>query len=202
MTLCITIVPATYNSNPAQLAVTPASGLAASGFAGGPFSPSAATYTLTHSGGAGMNWSVGKTADWVSLSASSGSLAAGAKTNITVSLNAGANGLAAGTYTNTVGFTNLGDGLGNTRRPVSLTVSIHPPVQLTNPHVLTNGSLAMTLQGVTNRVYSVLGTTNLLEPVANWTEVLRLTNTAGQTVFTITNQTPVVVPQFYRAKEL
>jgi sugar lactone lactonase YvrE len=198
----LTIVPATYTSNPAQLVVTPASGLAASGFAGGPFSPSAATYTLTNSGGAGMNWSVGKTADWVSLSASSGFLVAGAKTNITVSLNAGAKGLVAGTYTNTVGFTNLGNGLGNTSRPVSLTVSIHPLVQLTNPRLLTNGSLTMTLLGVTNRVYSVLGITNLLEPVSKWTEVLRLTNAAGQTLFTITNPASAGAPQFYRAREL
>ena len=198
----LTIVPATYTANPARLAVSPASGLTASGLAGGPFSPSSATYTLTNSGGASLNWSGSKTAAWLSLSASNGTLAAGAKTNITVSLNSNANTLGPGNYSDALGFTNLNNGLGNTARSVSLAVSVHPPVLLTNPRVLTNGRLAMTLQGVTNRVYSVLGMTNLLRPLANWTEILRLTNTAGQTVFIVTNVVPVVTPLYYRAKEL
>jgi hypothetical protein len=196
----LTVVPAAYTPNPARLAVSPASGLTASGFAGGPFSPSSAAYTLTNSGGASLDWSVSKTAAWLSLSASSGTLAVGAKTNVTVSLNANANGLVPGSYSDTLGFTNLNGGLGNTTRSIGLTVSVHPPVLVTNPRVLTNGSLAMTLQGSTNRVYSILGSTNLVQPLANWTEVLRLTNTAGQTRFT--NPPSQASPQFYRAREL
>ncbi|HVM50593.1 MAG TPA: SBBP repeat-containing protein, partial [Candidatus Acidoferrum sp.] len=196
----LTTISATYTVIPAQLGVSPTSGFAASGFAGGPFNPSSTTYTLTNSGGASLNWSASKSAAWLSLSASNGTLAAGAKTNVTVSLNANANSLIASNYSAVVGFTNLTGGRGNTNRAVSLNVLVHPSVLLTNLQVLANGSLAMRLQGVTNRVYSILGTTNLLQPLTNWLEVLRLTNTAGQTTFT--NPLPSTTPQYYRANEL
>jgi hypothetical protein len=196
-----TTVSALYTLS-SRLGVTPSAGFSASGFAGGPFSPALTTYTLTNSGGASLNWSGSKTANWLSLSVSNGTLAAGARTNVTVSLNADANSLAPGNYSGTVIFTNSTTGLGSTNFPVSLSVALHPPVVLANAHALTNGNLSMTLQGVTNRVYSILGTTNLLRPITNWPEVLRLTNSSGQTTFTITNPAPVVTPQYYRAKEL
>ena len=196
----LAVVNATYIRSP-MLSVNPAGGLVSGGFVGGPFAPTNITYALSNSGESPCNWSVSKTTPWLSLSVSGGALAAGASTNVTVSLNVNANGLAAGTYSDTVSFTNLTTGLGSTNFPVTLNVAVHPPVVLANPHVLTNGGLAMTLQGVTNRVYSILETTNLLQPIANWTEVLRLTNTAGQTLFT--NPPPSSTsPQFYRAWEL
>jgi hypothetical protein len=70
-------VSATYTPSPAQMAVTPAGGLVSSGYAGGPFSPPSINYTVTNAGGADLNWSVSKTADWLTLSASNGTLAAG-----------------------------------------------------------------------------------------------------------------------------
>src|ERR1022692_999693 len=63
--------------------------------------------------------------NWVSLSASNGFLAGGAQTNITVSINPSANTLAGGSYTSTIGFLNQSNGLGNTKRMVSL--SLLPP---------------------------------------------------------------------------
>jgi hypothetical protein len=197
----LTTIPATYTANPARLAVTPAGGVAASGFAGGPFSPSSTTYTLTNSGGANLSWAVSKTAAWLSLSATNGMLATGTRTNVVVTITEGANSLGLGAYIDTLGFTNVSSGLGNTSRPISLTVAEHPPLLLANPQVLGNGSFRMILLGMTNRVYSVLGSTNLLQPLTNWAEVLRLTNTTGQTTFT--NPTPASgLTHFYRAKEL
>lgn len=108
---------------PGALTVSPATGLAASGNVGGPFSPVSASYTLTNSGGSSINWSASKTAAWTSLSATSGTLAAGASTTVTVSVNSGANGLAAGSYSDTVTFANTTNGSGNTSRAVSLTVN-------------------------------------------------------------------------------
>jgi hypothetical protein len=67
-----------------------------------------------------LSWKGTATANWLSLSTTNGTLAAGARTNITVTINANANSLAEGTYTNTIGFTNLANALGNTRRSVSL----------------------------------------------------------------------------------
>jgi hypothetical protein len=99
-----------------------------------------------------------------------------------------------------VSFTNRSTGRGSTNRLVSLSVAVHPPVQFTGVRLLTNSAIALTLQGVTGRVYSIVASTNLLKPLTNWAEVLRLTNTAGQTVFT--NPPPASSPQYYRAKEL
>jgi sugar lactone lactonase YvrE len=75
------------------------------------------------------------------------------------------------------------------------------PTRFTEARVLPNGALVMTLEGGAGCVYSILGSTNLLKPLANWTEVLRLTNATGQTTFT--NPPPSSAsPQFYRAREL
>ena len=69
------------------LAVTPATGLNSSGAMGGPFSPSNQVYTLTNTGGAGLDWTASANQPWVALSATSGSLAPSATTNVTVSIN-------------------------------------------------------------------------------------------------------------------
>jgi hypothetical protein len=102
-----------------------AGGLASSGTAGGPFTPSSQTYTVTNTGSAPMNWSATKTQSWVTLSSTGGTLAAGATATVTASINAGANSLAASgtSYTDTVTFTNTSNNTGDTTRPVSLTVN-------------------------------------------------------------------------------
>jgi uncharacterized repeat protein (TIGR01451 family) len=115
--------PTTINAlNPAQLSVSPSSGLTSSGTVGGPFSPSSQVYALGNTGSVTMNWTVSNTATWLTLSATSGALAGGDSTNVTVSINANANGLAAGSYSDTVSFTNATNGAGNTTRAISLTV--------------------------------------------------------------------------------
>jgi hypothetical protein len=115
------LVSLTVNPLPAQLSVSPFSGLASSGPVGGPFSPSDQVYTLSNTGSVAMDWTVSNTANWLSLSATSGNLAGGDSTNIAVSLNANANGLAAGSYSDTVSFTNATNGAGNATRSVTLT---------------------------------------------------------------------------------
>ncbi len=114
---------------PGSLSVTPTTGLSASGLAGGPFSPSNETYTLTNDGGEAINWTAGKTQPWVTLSSTGGALAAGASTTVTVSINSAANSLAIGSYSDTVTFSNTTNGSGSTTRPVGLTVndSLPPP---------------------------------------------------------------------------
>jgi hypothetical protein len=195
----LNVIPATYTRS-AQLGVSPTGDMSCNGFVGGPFSPTNTICLLANSGEGALQWTAIWTSNWLSLSATRGWLAGGAQTNITVSINGNASTLAGGSYTGTIGFLNQSNGLGNTTRRVSLTAAAHPPVALNGARVLPNGSLTMTLQGVTNRLYSILGTTNLLQPLTNWAEVLRLTNTGGQTVFT--NPPPLSSPQYYRAKEL
>jgi uncharacterized repeat protein (TIGR01451 family) len=111
----------------AQLGVSPLSGLSSSGNAGGPFSPASQVYALTNSGGASLNWTANKTADWLTLSATNGSLPPGVGTNVTVSINATASILAAGNYSDTVGFTNTTNGAGNTTRAVYLNIAALSP---------------------------------------------------------------------------
>ncbi len=104
------------------LSVTPSDGLASSGDPGGPFTPSSKVYTLENLGSTGINYSVTKTQSWVSLSSTSGYLAGGATTTVTVSINSNANSLPDGEYTDTVSFINTTDHVGDTTRPVTLTV--------------------------------------------------------------------------------
>ena len=104
------------------LDVTPAAGLSAGGLRGGPFTPSGRGFTLTNTGIAPLTWSVTNTAAWLSASPGGGTLAPGASTSVTATLNAAAASLASGSFAGTLTFTNATNGLGNTTRPVALTV--------------------------------------------------------------------------------
>ncbi len=112
---------------PGALAVTPATGLTSTGTVGGPFSPSSQTYTLTNTGGQSISWTAGATQPWLSLSSTGGTITAGASASVTVSINGAASSLAAGQYSDTVTFVNTTNGMGNTVRPVSLTVNEPAP---------------------------------------------------------------------------
>jgi DNA/RNA endonuclease G (NUC1) len=116
----------TVSAPSGQLSVSPSSGFSPAGTQGGPFSPGSQTYALTNTGDASLNWTVSKTANWLTLSATSGALGAGASTNITVSTNSNVNSLSAANYSDTVSFTNTTNGAGNTTRAVSLTVNPTP----------------------------------------------------------------------------
>jgi hypothetical protein len=176
------LISATYVPlPPAQLSVIPAVGFAPGGSTGGSFAPSSITYTLANPGGQTLNWIIGTSANWLTLSANSGTLAAGASTNITLSVNANANLLASGSYPDTVTFNNTSQGnLGSTNRPVVLTVLANAPILLSAPTVLPNGSLRLTLSGPSGKVYTIQTSSNLI----NWTDGVPLTNTTGTNVFT------------------
>lgn len=113
---------------PAVLSVTPMSGLNSSGPAGGSFSPISQIYTLKNTGDTSLNWTVNKSASWLTLDKTSGMLEPGDSTTVTVSINSNANSLPVGNYSDTVTFTNTTNGQGNTTRIVSLT--IHVPMTL------------------------------------------------------------------------
>ncbi|HVM59821.1 MAG TPA: DNA/RNA non-specific endonuclease [Verrucomicrobiae bacterium] len=137
--------PTTINApGAAQLSVSPSSGLASSGYAGGPFSPARQVYALTNSGGALLQWTANKTADWLTLSVAGGSLAPGVGTNVTVSINSTAYLLAAGNYSDTVGFTNITNGAGNTTRDITLTIAALAPIPQANGATLGSEGCAPT----------------------------------------------------------
>jgi hypothetical protein len=126
-------VSLTVGSTPPTLAVTPAVGLTSSGTVGGPFTPADIVYTVQNTGGTALGWTAAKGQTWTTLSAASGTLLPNATTTVTVSINSAAYTLAAGTYTDTITFTNTMNGLGNTTRAVTLTVSNTPGILAVTP---------------------------------------------------------------------
>jgi hypothetical protein len=100
---------------PDALSVTPGVVAVASGSIGGPFSPSGTTFILHNSGATSLSWSAVSSDGWLSFSTANGSLAPGAATQVEVALNASATTLPAGNYVGTVTFTNLGNGVTQTR---------------------------------------------------------------------------------------
>jgi len=117
------VVTANFTAIPGTLAVTPSTGLSASGAPGGPFSPSSITYTLQNTGNTNINWSATSSQSLVTLSSFGGNLAPGATATVTVSISNVATSFAAGVYTDTVTFTNFTNGNGNSSRDVSLTIA-------------------------------------------------------------------------------
>ena len=109
----------------AALSVTPADAFTSSGPAGGPFTPSSKVYTLHNTGGTALNWAA-EAGELQTLSASSGTLAAGASADLTVSVSPQALSRPAGTYSYAVTLLNMTNGVGNTTRPCSLTITSGP----------------------------------------------------------------------------
>jgi hypothetical protein len=179
-------------ASPAQLAVSPAAGLAFSGYAGGPFSPVAFNYSLSNLGGETMNWLLGSAAPWLSFFPTNGLLAPHAMTNVTV-LITNANNLLPGSYSYPLNFFNQTRSLGDTNLPVTLTVA--PVLRLSGPVLLSNGSLQFTLSGTPGQSYAIEFSTDL----STWSNLFLLTNSSATTLFT--NTQPVGTTRgFYRAK--
>jgi len=111
----------TYESP--RLTVAPENGLSSTGPQGGCFSPTSQDYTLTNIGCGSLTWAASKTQPWVELSAESGILASGDSATVTVSIGSFAKWMGVGSYSDTLTFTNAAGGLGNTSRPVYLTVA-------------------------------------------------------------------------------
>ncbi len=102
--------------------VSPGASLAASGLAGGPFSPNSITYTIQNSGDTPLDYSVTNGEAWVEVSNASGTVAADDSVDVTVSLTSVAESLGNGSYSDTIVITNETDGMGSTQRTVSLDI--------------------------------------------------------------------------------
>ena len=106
------------------LRVTPSSGLAASGPAGGPFTPDSIIYTLENTTDDPLDYSVTQSQPWVSLTNPTGTLPSHGTAQVTVSINSNADTLGNGVYEDTVEFVNTTDHNGDTTRNVTLTVGV------------------------------------------------------------------------------
>ncbi|HEY5912909.1 MAG TPA: lysyl endopeptidase [Verrucomicrobiae bacterium] len=98
------------------LQISPATGFSAVAGSNGQFLPASTRFTLTNTGTATLNWSLVKSALWLSTSAGAGSLGSHGSASVTVSLNAAnATNLPAGQYSATAWFTNLTTGVASPR---------------------------------------------------------------------------------------
>jgi len=117
---------------PDALQISPLGGLAFSGAAGGPLTPASQSCVLTNVGNTNLNWAAAATVPWLNVLPSGGSLSpGGAAATVVVSMNAAASNLFLGTYGATLWFTNLTDGVTQSRA-VSLSL-IKPPVITAQP---------------------------------------------------------------------
>jgi hypothetical protein len=104
-------------TQPDGFQITPGRGAVANGPAGGPFSVSTQTLSLTNAGKTAFNWSLGPTSAWLNVSSSGGTLTPGGPAaSVTLTLNSAAGLLAPGVYTNELWFTNLGSHLAQLRQ--------------------------------------------------------------------------------------
>ncbi len=119
-------------ANPEPLIITPTTGFVSIGGVGGPFTITSENFALTNGGTNTISWTLSNTSTWLNVSSSSGTLSSGGpSTGVTVSLNTSASNLAVGTYTATLWFTNVNDGLGQSRQ-FGLSV-IAPPTITVQP---------------------------------------------------------------------
>jgi photosystem II stability/assembly factor-like uncharacterized protein len=115
---------------PPVLAVAPATDMVSSGQQGGPFSPASFQYQLSATTGT-VGYSISGLPTWLTASSTSGTVGTTA-TTITFTVNASANSLTPATYgPATITFTNTTNGLGNTTRTATLTVTPAPALVVT-----------------------------------------------------------------------
>ncbi|MDR3413534.1 MAG: immunoglobulin domain-containing protein, partial [Formivibrio sp.] len=137
-----------FLANPEPLLVTPGNGFTAIGGVSGPFTVSSQGFSLTDVGTNPLTWTVSNAASWLNVLPSGGTLTPGGPAvTVTASLNNAASNLDVGTYTATLWFTNVNDGIGQSRQIVLSVIS--PPTitqQPTNQTVLEGESAGFRVQ--------------------------------------------------------
>jgi len=108
--------------SPGPLTVSPSSIINSCGKAGGPFSPSSQTYTLTNAGSATLSWIATDNQTWLDVIPASGTLGPGASTTVTALLNTNANSLPPNTHTAIITFSNSANNPAPFSRAISLRV--------------------------------------------------------------------------------
>ncbi|HIJ73692.1 MAG TPA: DUF333 domain-containing protein [Candidatus Hydrogenedentes bacterium] len=93
------------------------------GESGGPFLTECRQFVLTNAGQTALEWFAETDQDWLDMSSSGGTLASKAATAVDVCLNANAELLAPGEYVATITFTNVANGMSQTRQ-ITLRVSM------------------------------------------------------------------------------
>jgi hypothetical protein len=143
----------TVTVNNSIMLVTPADNFSSYGFVGGPFSPPTISYTISNQGPHAIQWTLSNTKNWLTLSSGSGTLGISESVIVTVTINENANTLVAGTYNDVLSFVNVTNGLGNTSRSVTLSISDSPPtVSILSPTegAVVYGTVSVQVQATDN----------------------------------------------------
>jgi hypothetical protein len=170
----IVMAPALLQAAPPEpLRVTPQTGFNTAGYAGGPFSVTSQTFTLTNVGAAPFSWALVNTSAWLSASSSVGSLTPGGlATVVKVSLNTTASNLPPGIYNSTLNFTNQTTGIVRSR---SFSLTINEPLQIgpatgfvaagnvNGPFDVTAQTYSLTNVGAQVLTWSVINTSSWLK---------------------------------------
>lgn len=110
----------------------------ASGFQGGPISPTSRDYTLSNTGAPGtLNWTASSNVAWLTASPTSGSLNAGTSATVTAQLTSAINDLPVGAHTAQLTLTNTSTGFVTTRRVTVNALAHVSPSILSPPQALT-----------------------------------------------------------------
>ena len=123
--------PVTFIYSPDALLAANTNNLYFNGTAGGPFTPTAISVTLTNVGTSSLNWSLANTSSWLQVSSASGTLTPGGPAAaVSVSLKSAAvDALPFGTYSATILFTNVSDGYVQNE---IFTLNVNPPELIQN----------------------------------------------------------------------
>jgi uncharacterized repeat protein (TIGR03803 family) len=117
---------------PEPLRITPFAAVVFNGPAGGPFTPSIASYSLTNNGNTTLNWTLPTPPGWLDVSPTNGTLIPGGPaTTVLVSIDPSATNFTAGVYTTALAFTNLNDNFVQTLTATLAVVT--PPVITSQP---------------------------------------------------------------------
>lgn len=144
------------------LKVSPGNGFTATGFIGGPFSPSSQNYVLTNSSLAAVNWSIINTSSWLTVSSSSGTLSTHSTASTIISLAAADTSLAVGIYNTTVTFSNA---------LTQFTTNLQFSLQISAGLVLTPATGFTSIGGAGgpfNTNSEIFSLTNIGSSVVNW----------------------------------
>ncbi len=111
---------------PDYLVILPQTGFTTHGLPGGPFHPTAQTFSVTNAGPTPLTWAAGTASAWLDVSPTNGALPFNSPaTQVAVNVNAAVYALATGTYGADVWFTNQTTGIVRSRH---FTLQISPAI--------------------------------------------------------------------------
>jgi hypothetical protein len=184
---------ATLTVNPPALQVTPATGDAASGTHGGPFSPSSFNYALSATGGS-VKYSI-TTPSWLTASSTSGTVTTTAKT-ITFTANSSARSLGSGTYTGNIDFNNTTNSQGNTTRVATLVVNPKDYRLAVSASPTADGTVSGAGTFAEGSSVTVTATPSGSHSFVNWTQNGKVVSTSASYTFTMPSATTTLTAHF------